>query len=126
MLPPNSVTIPRTELPMEQLLNIHGPHASSSSSSFNDSNRKVSSPSRTTAEDNAFTEEKERDDHEILRIYDGNSSQRNQIYRTAQIPKMASVEQIRDIAMRRFHINDTPDLYYVTQAPFERKDYTNL
>lgn len=23
MLPPNSVTIPRTELPMEQLLNIH-------------------------------------------------------------------------------------------------------
>uniref|UniRef100_A0A1I7RTX5 Diacylglycerol kinase n=1 Tax=Bursaphelenchus xylophilus TaxID=6326 RepID=A0A1I7RTX5_BURXY len=118
MLPPNSVTIPRTELPMEQLLNIHGPHGSTSPG-INDGNRKVSSPSRTTAEDNAFGEEKEKEDHELIRIYDGNSSMRTQVFRTAQIPKMASVEQIRDIAMRRFHINDNPEHYYVTQAPFE-------
>ncbi|KAI6216761.1 Diacylglycerol kinase [Aphelenchoides besseyi] len=116
MLPPNSVTIPRTELPMEQLLNIHG-------QANNDGSRKVSSPSRTTADDQSgFGEEKERDDHEILRIYDGNNSQRNQVFRLASVPKMASVEQIRDIAMRRFHINDNAENYYVTQAPFEVGD----
>lgn len=82
----------------------------------------VSSPSRTTADEGSgFGEEKEkeRDDFEILRIYDGNSSLRNQVFRLASVPKIANCEQIRDIALRRFHINDTPDNYYVTQAPFE-------
>jgi hypothetical protein len=50
--------------------------------------------------------EKEHDDHEILRIYDGNNSLRNQVFRTASVPKTATVEQIRDIALRKFHISD--------------------
>uniref|UniRef100_A0A914EBL2 Diacylglycerol kinase n=1 Tax=Acrobeloides nanus TaxID=290746 RepID=A0A914EBL2_9BILA len=112
MLPANSVTIPRTELPMEQLLNISAPGSSDA--------RKVSSPSRM--DDLPSSEEKVRDDAEILRIYDGNSSLRNQVFRTASVPKTASVEQIRDIALRRFHINDVADKYYVTQAPFEPTD----
>ncbi|KAI6233488.1 Diacylglycerol kinase [Aphelenchoides fujianensis] len=62
------------------------------------------------------------DDHEILRIYDGNNSIRNQVFRLASVPKKASCEEIRDIAMRRFHINDNPEHYYVTQAPFEAGD----
>lgn len=115
MLPPSAVTIPRTELPMEQLLNIQ-PGA--------DGSRKVSSPSRVSADcpaSNALSEEKESDDHEILRIFDGNNSLRNQVFRTASVLKTATVDQIRDTAMRRYHINDTtPTNYYVTQAPFDR------
>ena len=57
-----------------------------------------------------------------MRIYDGNNSLRNQVFRTASVPKTATVEQIRDIAMRRFHISDNPENYYVTQAPFEETD----
>ncbi len=38
---------------------------------------------------------KEKDDSEILRIFDGNNSLRNQIYRTASVPKTATVQQIR-------------------------------
>lgn len=69
MLPPNSVTIPRTELPMEQLLNIH---PNSTPIGTFDGARKVSSPSRITAEQEAqmasySDHEKESDDHEILR-----------------------------------------------------------
>ncbi|KAK0404839.1 hypothetical protein QR680_017658 [Steinernema hermaphroditum] len=111
MLPPNSVTIPRTELPMEQLLNIHGMQIESQS-------RKVSSPSKITSDDVSAgsSEEKEREDSEILRIYDGNSSLRNQVYRTASVPKTATVQQIRDAALRRFHIQDNPESYYVTQV----------
>ncbi|KAH7726190.1 diacylglycerol kinasetheta [Aphelenchoides avenae] len=117
MLPPNSVTIPRTELPMEQLLNIHSTYSGT------DGARKVSSPSRLSPDDPTCSgEEKERDDHEWMRIYDGNNSLRNQIFRTASVPKTATVDQIRDIAMRRFHIYDSPDNYYVTQAPFEPGD----
>uniref|UniRef100_A0A7E4VWJ6 Diacylglycerol kinase n=1 Tax=Panagrellus redivivus TaxID=6233 RepID=A0A7E4VWJ6_PANRE len=138
MLPPNAITIPRTELPMEQLLNIHsqpkddskddGSKASGSgtndnlSKDRNESNRKVSSPSRLNADEPQPTDEKERDDCEILRIYDGNNSIRNQVFRTASVPKTATVEQIRDIAMRRFHISDNPEHYYITQAPFDEND----
>uniref|UniRef100_A0AC35G3A0 Diacylglycerol kinase n=1 Tax=Panagrolaimus sp. PS1159 TaxID=55785 RepID=A0AC35G3A0_9BILA len=169
MLPPNAITIPRTELPMEQLLNIQvgeknenkkekedrergegggsgsgskekgekgekedrerGEGGGSGSGSKEkgekggDGSRKVSSPSRLNAEEpSTATEEKERDDYEILRIYDGNNSLRNNIFRTASVPKTATVEQIRDIAMRRFHISDNPENYYVTQTPFEETD----
>ena len=127
MLPPNAVTIPRTELPMEQLLNIHGQEKkedgeNSKDKDPKDGNRKVSSPSKLNADEPSTVEEKERDDYEILRIYDGNNSLRNQIFRTASVPKTATVEQIRDIAMRRFHISDNPENYYVTQAPFEETD----
>ncbi|KAI6190737.1 Diacylglycerol kinase [Aphelenchoides bicaudatus] len=116
MLPPNSVTIPRTELPMEQLLNIQ-------STGQIDGNRKVSSPSRTTAEEgSSFNEEKETADNEILRVYDGNNSLRNQVFRLTSVPKNSNSEQIRDLALRRFHINDNPDNYYVTQAPFDATD----
>uniref|UniRef100_A0A915EPV1 Diacylglycerol kinase theta n=1 Tax=Ditylenchus dipsaci TaxID=166011 RepID=A0A915EPV1_9BILA len=121
MLPPNSVTIPRTELPMEQLLNIHP-----SGSHNPDGTRKVSSPSRINAIDETQSflsdHEKEHDDHEILRIYDGNNSLRNQVFRSASVPKTATVEQIRDIALRKFHISDNGDNYYVTQAPHEPTD----
>ncbi|VDK19592.1 unnamed protein product, partial [Anisakis simplex] len=112
MLPPNCLTIPRTELPMEQLLNIHGSHTDTSY-------QNLSSPSRIQPDDVSSTsaeDPKEKEDSEILRIYDGNSSLRNQVYRTASVPKTASVQLIRDIALRRFHITDNPDSYYVTQV----------
>ena len=87
----------------------------------NDGSRKVSSPSRLNADELPTADEKERDDYEILKIFDGNNSIRNLVFRTASVPKTATVEQIRDIAMRRFHISDNPENYYVTQAPFEGK-----
>ena len=76
----------------------------------NEGSRKVSSPSRTMAEEREEREarkgercdreqpekeEKESDDQLLLRIFDGNNSLRNQISRTAYVPKTASVEQIR-------------------------------
>lgn len=132
MLPPNAVTIPRTELPMEQLLNIHSTpgqsgistveDGSSNKTSEKDGSRKVSSPSRLNADEPSTAELKESEDSELLKIYDGNSSSRMNIYRVASVPKTATAEQIRDIAMRRFHISDNPEPYYVTQAPFEPND----
>uniref|UniRef100_A0A914V1T8 diacylglycerol kinase (ATP) n=1 Tax=Plectus sambesii TaxID=2011161 RepID=A0A914V1T8_9BILA len=102
MLPPNSLTIPRTELPMEQLLNIHRVSPS-----------KIA-PDEVSA--SSADDPKERDDTELLRIFDGNNSLRTQVYRTVSVQKTASVQQIRDAALRRFHIQDTPELYYVTQV----------
>ena len=72
----------------------------------------MSSPSRTFAEEREEREarkgerdkerdqqqekeEKENDDQLLLRIFDGNNSLRNQISRTAFVPKTASVELIR-------------------------------
>jgi len=86
MLPANSVTIPRTELPMDQLLNIHHGGA----------DRKLSSPSRANDDfTNNVGEEKESDEFEILRMFDGNNSLRTQAYRSTPVPKTATVEQIR-------------------------------
>uniref|UniRef100_A0A0R3R1S7 diacylglycerol kinase (ATP) n=1 Tax=Brugia timori TaxID=42155 RepID=A0A0R3R1S7_9BILA len=107
MLPPNALTIPRTELPMKQLLNIQGTYL------------EASSPVKTHPEDSALNspdEAKEKEDYENLRIFDGNSSLRKHEYRTATVPKTASMHQIRDVALRRFHISDNPDCYYVTQV----------
>ncbi|CAJ0958372.1 unnamed protein product, partial [Mesorhabditis belari] len=110
MLPPNSLTIPRNELPMEKLLNITASEQTAA--------RKVSSPCKITADDvsSGGDETKEKEDYEVLRIFDGNNSLRNQVFRTASVPKTASVQQIRDSALRRFHIQDNPDNYYVTQV----------
>ncbi|KIH55848.1 Ras association domain protein, partial [Ancylostoma duodenale] len=110
LLPPSSLTIPRTELPMEQLLAI--------TSNDPPQSRKVSSPSKIQPDDVSSSGEdvKEREDTEILRVFDGNSSLRAQVCRTASVPKTATVQQIRDAALRRFHITDNPDNYYVTQV----------
>ncbi|VDN86773.1 unnamed protein product [Brugia pahangi] len=86
MLPPNALTIPRTELPMKQLLNIQGTYL------------EASSPVKTHPEDSALNspdEAKEKEDYENLRIFDGNSSLRKHEYRTATVPKTASMQQIR-------------------------------
>ncbi|OZC10924.1 hypothetical protein X798_02068 [Onchocerca flexuosa] len=112
MLPPNALTIPRTELPMKQLLNIQGTHPEGF-------NQQPSSPVKTHPEDlvsSLSDETKEREDYEILRIFDGNGSLRKCVYRTAIVPKIASMQQIRDMALRRFHISDNPDCYYITQV----------
>ncbi|KAL3990847.1 Diacylglycerol kinase accessory domain family protein [Acanthocheilonema viteae] len=106
-LPPNALTIPRTELSMQQLLNIQGTHL------------EASSPVKIHPEGsilNSPDETKEKEDYENLRIFDGNSSVRKHEYRTVIVPKTASVQQIRDVALRRFHINDNPDCYYITQV----------
>lgn len=127
VLPPNAVTTPRAELPMDLLLNIH---TTTTGVKNNSEGRKASSPSRPMGADDKDEREtrkgdrgerdpdkEERDDDQLLlRIFDGNSSLRNKISRTAYVPKTASCEQIRDIAMRRFHICDSNrESYYITQ-----------
>ncbi|KAL7079428.1 hypothetical protein ACQ4LE_001052 [Meloidogyne hapla] len=134
VLPPNAVTTPRAELPMDLLLNIH---TTTTGVKNNSEGRKASSPSRPMGADDKDEREtrkgdrgerdpdkEERDDDQLLlRIFDGNSSLRNKISRTAYVPKTASCEQIRDIAMRRFHICDSNrESYYITQAPHELGD----
>jgi diacylglycerol kinase (ATP) len=132
VLPPNAVTTPRAELPMDLLLNIH----TTTVSVQNDKEgRKASSPARPIhfddkekgaergERDRERDPDKDDDDQLLLRIFDGNSSLRNKISRTAYVPKTASCEQIRDIALRCFHICDVNrENYYVTQAPHEFGD----
>ncbi|KAH7722817.1 diacylglycerol kinase [Aphelenchoides avenae] len=84
MLPPNSVTIPRTELPME--LNVRSTYSGT------DESESECSPA---GDPTCSGKENERDDHEWMHIYDGNNSLRNQIFRTASVPKTATVDQIR-------------------------------
>ncbi|VDM80064.1 unnamed protein product [Strongylus vulgaris] len=147
LLPPSSLTIPRTELPMEQLLAIttNDPPQSRKGQTvalsfpfllycadiistfwdkfdhFAENNRTclkifIHAQSKTDDVSSSGEDMKEREDTEILRVFDGNSSLRAQICRTASVPKTATVQQIRDTAMRRFHITDNPDNYYVTQV----------
>ncbi|KAF7624742.1 Diacylglycerol kinase [Meloidogyne graminicola] len=125
MLPPNAVTTPRAELPMDLLLNIH---TTTDDIQNNNEGRKASSPSRHPGTDEKdereAREDRDSDDQLLLRIFDGNSSPlRNKISKTAYVPKTASCDQIRDIAMRRFHICDSNrENYYITQAPHEPGD----
>ncbi|KAF7632253.1 Diacylglycerol kinase [Meloidogyne graminicola] len=124
MLPPNAVTTPRAELPMDLLLNIH---TTTDDIQNNNEGRKASSPSRHPGTDEKdereAREDRDSDDQLLLRIFDGNSSLRNKISKTAYVPKTASCDQIRDIAMRRFHICDSNrENYYITQAPHEPGD----
>uniref|UniRef100_A0A0K0EBU9 Diacylglycerol kinase n=1 Tax=Strongyloides stercoralis TaxID=6248 RepID=A0A0K0EBU9_STRER len=125
MLPPNCLTIPRTELPMEQLLNIHsningdGTNTNTTNEYGNATKIDKKSSNQFNDDNNNGCDEKERDDYEILKIYDGNYSLRNQVFRTISVPKVASVEQIRDIALRKFNIYDTSDNYFLTQVPTE-------
>lgn len=58
----------------------------------------ASSPSKAQADEpsvSAIDETKEKEDCEILHIFDGNSSLRKHVYRTAVVPKTAGVQQIR-------------------------------
>jgi hypothetical protein len=102
MLPPNTLTIPRTELPMEQLLNIRTREGTCKRLFIKLWPKMcvqiLASTFRITPDDvsaSSADDPKEKDDSEILRIFDGNNSLRNQIYRTASVPKTATVQQIR-------------------------------
>lgn len=44
---------------------------------------------------NSLDDAKEKEDYEHLHIYDGNNSLRKHEYRTATVPKTASIQQIR-------------------------------
>uniref|UniRef100_A0AC35TX59 Diacylglycerol kinase (ATP) n=1 Tax=Rhabditophanes sp. KR3021 TaxID=114890 RepID=A0AC35TX59_9BILA len=140
MLPPNCLTIPRTELPMEQLLNIHSSETVAGFEGQNTANAAITASSVIATESSSLSsknekkgnynedangssnrayaiEEKEKDDYEIIRIFDGNHSLRNQIYRTISVPKVATADQIRDISLRRFNIYDIKENYFMTQVP---------
>ncbi|CAI4226938.1 unnamed protein product [Auanema sp. JU1783] len=108
LLPPSCLTIPRTELPMEALLNITA-----------DQPQSLSSPQKIQPDEASSSGDdiKEREDCEVLRVFDGNSSLRSQVFRTISVPKTATVQQIRDTALRKFQIFDNPENYNVTQVP---------
>jgi hypothetical protein len=55
-------------------------------------------------------------DAEIVRIFDGNSSVKRRIYRTASVPKNAPAQVLLEVALRTFHISDNPKNYYITEA----------
>lgn len=58
----------------------------------------IVSPLKTQPEEsvlNSPDDEKEKEDFETLRIFDGNSSLRKHVFRTATLPKTSSAQQIR-------------------------------
>ncbi|KRX46091.1 Diacylglycerol kinase theta [Trichinella murrelli] len=106
MLPPNCLTIPRAELPMELLLSIKRREkevpVSPSKNSEDFSSSLLEDPNR------------EKDDNEILRVYDGNVSYENNVFRTCSVPRSASLDQILEAILRSFHIYDNPAYYMLT------------
>ncbi|KRY87419.1 Diacylglycerol kinase theta [Trichinella pseudospiralis] len=106
MLPPNCLTIPRAELPMELLLSIKRRE------------KEVPiSPSKNSEDFSSSLPEdpnREKDDNEILRVYDGNVSYENNVFRTCSVPRSASLDQILEAILRSFHIYDNPAYYMLT------------
>ncbi|XP_015176649.1 PREDICTED: diacylglycerol kinase theta isoform X3 [Polistes dominula] len=64
--------------------------------------------------DPRYKEDKERGDEESIKVYDGNSSLKRQIYRVITISRQASTEQILTSALRAFHITKDPGNFYLT------------
>ncbi|XP_020283288.1 diacylglycerol kinase theta isoform X2 [Pseudomyrmex gracilis] len=58
--------------------------------------------------------EKEDKEREMIKVYDGNNSVRQQIFRVISVPKQATTEQMLTLALRAFHITKDPSNFFLT------------
>ncbi|XP_015176652.1 PREDICTED: diacylglycerol kinase theta isoform X6 [Polistes dominula] len=122
-LPPHAVSIPRTEVPMEAIIGVQvrrkevlAPRSISEEFSSGDAKSRDNDESGQAphGRDPRYKEDKERGDEESIKVYDGNSSLKRQIYRVITISRQASTEQILTSALRAFHITKDPGNFYLT------------
>ncbi|CAK9302070.1 unnamed protein product [Gordionus sp. m RMFG-2023] len=120
MLPPQSISIPRVDLPREIILGIN--------SKFVPINRQIieeqsssSSEYKTSKEENESSstgkkdKEKDEDNYIAVRVYDGNVSYKRQHnYKNIIVHKGESVEEIIASSLRTFHVSDNPKNYYAS------------
>ncbi|UYV75005.1 DGKQ, partial [Cordylochernes scorpioides] len=139
MLPPASVSIPRTDVPLETIIGVRRPPPEAlarkslsiqsygvikcfTTDSFITEGPCVAA--RSTSEE--FSQQKESDDQsskekveEVIKVYDGNGSLRRKHYRTIVVLRSANKEQLVCACLRAFHISDDPRHYQVTDASGE-------
>ncbi|CDW55865.1 DAGK cat and RA and DAGK acc and C1 1 domain cont aining protein [Trichuris trichiura] len=107
MLPPNCLTTPRAELPMEILLSIKTTEKEMSASPFKNSDHERSSSPEDLV--------REKEDTEAFRIFDGDSSYASNNFRTLTAARNATADQLLKVALRLFHIFESQDNYYLTR-----------
>ncbi|XP_047740876.1 diacylglycerol kinase theta [Hyalella azteca] len=114
LLPPASVSIPRTEVPMEAIIGLQmrrkdalSPRSTSEDFSCGDCKRE-SSEGPPAKEKNKDKEERE----EVVKVFDGNSSLRRRMFRTINISRTATTAEFLTMALRAFHIpRESRDCY---------------
>nr|CAH7752082.1 unnamed protein product [Callosobruchus chinensis] len=135
-LPPHSVSIPRTEVPMEAIIGVQVRRKDTLS-------REYSCPRSTSEEfpsgdgskgtrdsedyaqghppsgkDNRQDKNKNQEerDEDVIKVYDGNSSMRRRIFRLVVVQRTAPLRQVLTQALRAFHITRDPNVFHLTDA----------
>lgn len=121
MLPPQAVSVPRTEVPMEAILGIQPARRKDAISPRSVSGDFPSTDAKFRDEDGYTPKEKSKEkqedkEEEIIKVYDGNWSLRRRFFRTISIPKNANVEQFLAACLKANHIHRNPACYYLTDA----------
>ncbi|CAH1986375.1 unnamed protein product [Acanthoscelides obtectus] len=134
-LPPHSVSIPRTEVPMEAIIGVQvrrkdtlSPRSTSEEFPSGDGSGCSSKGPRDSedyaqghppsSKDNRQDKNKNQEerDEEVIKVYDGNSSMRRRIFRLVSVQRTAPLRQVLTQALRAFHITRDPNVFHLTDA----------
>ncbi|XP_064104651.1 diacylglycerol kinase theta-like isoform X2 [Macrobrachium nipponense] len=118
MLPPASVSIPRTEVPMEAIIGVQVKRKDNTLSPRSISEEFTSGDYKIREQEEAprgSAKEKEEKD-EVVKVFDGNSSLRRRMFRLVTIPRTATVREFLTAAMRAFHVSQENSKTYLTDA----------
>ncbi|GIX91879.1 hypothetical protein CDAR_511782 [Caerostris darwini] len=113
MLPPSSVSIPRTDVPLETIIGVEIKKRDVLKICI-----KEFSPGECRNKDiDDYPSPKEKDkDDEVIKVYDGNASLKRRMFRTITVLRNAVKEEMICAALRAFHISDDPKHYYLTDV----------
>ncbi|UYV61514.1 DGKQ [Cordylochernes scorpioides] len=104
MLPPASVSIPRTDVPLETILGVV------------QSKRKETTISQTRESDESSAYKDKDRDEELIRVFDGNNAVKRKEYRTIVVPRISNRRQIIKVILRTIHVFDDPANYYIVDV----------
>nr|CAH7752083.1 unnamed protein product [Callosobruchus chinensis] len=130
-LPPHSVSIPRTEVPMEAIIGVQvrrkdtlSPRSTSEEFPSGDGSKGTRDsedyaqghpPSGKDNRQDKNKNQEERDE-DVIKVYDGNSSMRRRIFRLVVVQRTAPLRQVLTQALRAFHITRDPNVFHLTDA----------
>ncbi|GBM10457.1 hypothetical protein AVEN_263366-1 [Araneus ventricosus] len=118
MLPPSSVSIPRTDVPLETIIGVEIKKRDVLKICITRSISEEFSPGECRNkefDDYPSPKEKDKED-EVIKVYDGNASLKRRMFRTITILRNATREEMVCAALRAFHISDDPKHYYLTDV----------
>ncbi|KAF5277357.1 hypothetical protein FQA39_LY06170 [Lamprigera yunnana] len=129
-LPPHSISIPRTEVPMEAIIGVQVRRKETLSREYScprSISEEFSSGDTGRYREEEYTQthgggkdrdkqNKERDDRdeEVIKVYDGNNSLRRRIFRTIVVPRQSPLKHVLVLALRAHHITKNPSSFYLT------------